>query len=78
MAFVIPNKNPIVVEGRLDGIISIEPKGTKGFGYDPLFYIPQLKKHAAELSQEEKSAISHRGNALRELKTHLEKMLDEK
>ena len=58
-------KEPIVVEGRCPGVILTAPRGENGFGYDPLFYIPELKKSFAELSSEEKNAISHRGRALR-------------
>jgi XTP/dITP diphosphohydrolase len=53
----------VEVAGTLDGFISNTYKGENGFGYDPLFYIPSLNKHAAELSKAEKSNISHRGAA---------------
>ena len=53
--------------GRVDGEISREPKGHNGFGYDPVFYYPPLRKTLAEMSLEEKSEISHRGRALAEL-----------
>ena len=52
-----------IFEGKCDGIISLEPRGTKGFGYDPIFYIPSLGKHMAELDLDEKNRISHRGIA---------------
>jgi XTP/dITP diphosphohydrolase len=55
------------IRGRAEGIILEAPRGTNGFGYDPLFYFPQIDKTFAELSAEEKSAYSHRGAAFREL-----------
>lgn len=61
---------PIVAEGRWEGRIALEPLGAGGFGYDPVFYDPALGRTAAELSAEQKNAVSHRGRAaarLREL-----------
>lgn len=58
---------PIVVSGVWHGQILQSPKGQGGFGYDPLFFDPVLKQTAAELSLEEKSRVSHRGQALRAL-----------
>ena len=55
------------MEGICPGVILEELKGSGGFGYDPLFYIPQLKKTMAELSVEEKNKISHRGQAWRKM-----------
>lgn len=56
-----------VVEGRADGIIIDAPRGSGGFGYDPHFFYPPLRKTFAELTPEEKSAVSHRGKAFRKL-----------
>ncbi len=56
-----------VVEGRADGFIIDEPRGAGGFGYDPYFFFPPLAKTFAELSPEEKFAVSHRGEAFRKL-----------
>ena len=53
--------------GTAEGIILDAPRGTNGFGYDPLFYFPQIKKTFAELTSEEKSKYSHRGAAFRSL-----------
>jgi len=50
-------------EGKVEGIISYEPKGSGGFGYDPIFFIPELNQHMAELSSAQKHQISHRGRA---------------
>jgi XTP/dITP diphosphohydrolase len=56
-----------VTEGRADGVILDEPRGTGGFGYDPYFFYPPLGKTFAELKAEEKFAVSHRGKAFRQL-----------
>ncbi len=61
-----------VVTSRVDGEILESPRGTGGFGYDPMFYFPALKKTFAELSREEKNQISHRGKAFRKLLTSME------
>ena len=58
-------------EGIVKGEIIREKKGSSGFGYDPVFYLPELEKTYAELAPEEKNAISHRGNALKILKEEL-------
>lgn len=56
---------PLIAEGRWQGEIIDAPRGTGGFGYDPHFYLPALGRTAAELSAEQKHALSHRGAALR-------------
>ncbi|CAH0119170.1 MULTISPECIES: XTP/dITP diphosphatase [unclassified Paenibacillus] len=61
------SEESITATGSVDGYITVEPRGTGGFGYDPLFYLPDLHKTMAELSVEEKQAISHRGQALKQL-----------
>lgn len=75
IALAIPQKEPITTKGTIEGIIGYEIKGENGFGYDPIFYIPELKMTAAELSTEEKNKISHRGKALKQMKKILEKMV---
>jgi XTP/dITP diphosphohydrolase len=60
-----------IFEGTLDGLIISERRGSGGFGYDPVFYITELERSAAELTRAEKSGISHRGKALRKLKAYL-------
>lgn len=55
---------PLIAEGRWKGIILRAPRGTQGFGYDPLFYLPEHHATAAELSAERKNRISHRGQAM--------------
>ena len=66
-----PDGRRIVARGECPGQILFAPKGTGGFGYDPVFYLPELEKTYAELASEEKNAISHRGNALKILKEEL-------
>jgi XTP/dITP diphosphohydrolase len=58
---------PLIAEGEWHGEIAHEERGDGGFGYDPLFWLPALNKMSAELSRDEKHAISHRGKALRVL-----------
>lgn len=55
-------------QGSQEGSITFEPKGVQGFGYDPVFFIAELGKTAAEVSQEEKNRVSHRGQALQKIK----------
>ena len=59
----------------IEGRIADEPAGENGFGYDPIFYIPQLKKYSAELSLEEKNLISHRGKAMRAVKNRIMELI---
>lgn len=75
IALAIPKKEPITTKGTIEGIIGYEIKGENGFGYDPIFYIPELKMTVAELPIEEKNKISHRGKALKQMKKILEKMV---
>ena len=62
---------PIISEGRWHGEIIDTPRGENGFGYDPYFLVPQFGKTGAELDQDTKNAISHRGQALRDLVSKL-------
>mgnify|MGYP000506426174 CR=1 FL=1 len=72
IALVDPFKNiEITVEGRCEGIIAKEPAGENGFGYDPIFYLPEYDKTMAQISQEEKNKISHRGRALQKMKREI-------
>ncbi|MBN2590443.1 MAG: XTP/dITP diphosphatase [Sedimentisphaerales bacterium] len=61
----------IETRGTLEGIIIEEEIGTNGFGYDPIFFVPSLNKTVAQLNQDEKNIISHRGNALKNLKEQM-------
>jgi XTP/dITP diphosphohydrolase len=67
LALVFPGGREIIVEGTCEGIITHEPRGKGGFGYDPVFFIPEIKKTMAELTFEEKNLISHRARAVRAL-----------
>ena len=71
-----PNGDTVTARGECPGTIAYAPRGENGFGYDPIFVLPSLKKTFAQLTPGEKNAISHRGNALREFKTELEKYLN--
>ena len=64
IACVFPNGDTIEAEGICPGSIAYAPQGDGGFGYDPVFYLPQLRKTYAQLTPEEKAAVSHRGKAL--------------
>jgi XTP/dITP diphosphohydrolase len=66
-----------LVEGRSEGLILSEPRGAKGFGYDPLFLYPSLGKTFAELDPEQKLLVSHRGAALRKMKIILKEFMEE-
>ena len=71
-----PNGDRVEARGECAGTLAYAPRGADGFGYDPIFFVPGLKKTFAELSPEEKNAISHRGNALNKFKTELESYLN--
>lgn len=71
IAAALPDGSIINTEGILEGIIAKEPAGTEGFGYDPIFYIPEFGATSAELTLEQKNKISHRGKALAEMKKKL-------
>ena len=62
-------------QGECQGIIALEPKGDNGFGYDPIFYLPELRKTMAELSMDEKNEVSHRGKAVRKARHILEQRM---
>lgn len=71
-----PEKILLEAEGKLEGVITQEPFGTNGFGYDPIFFLPQTNKTAAQLTAEEKNAVSHRANAVKQLKPLFDKLLN--
>lgn len=76
IAAVLPGGRELTVRGTIEGRIGYEEKGENGFGYDPIFYVPELSKTTAELTEEEKNRISHRGRALRLMKEELRKHED--
>ena len=77
IACAFPNGDTLTAEGRCDGTIAFAPMGEGGFGYDPVFFVPEKAKTFGQLTAEEKSAISHRGRALEsfvgKLETYLKK-----
>ena len=72
-----PNGDVITARGECPGTIAFAPMGEGGFGYDPVFFLPSLKKTFAQLSPEEKNAISHRGKALEAFRVKLEDYLNQ-
>ncbi len=78
MAFAKPGRVLIESAGRVEGRIVEVPRGGNGFGYDPHFEIPAVGRTAAELSPEEKSALSHRGAALRDILPRIEALLSDR
>lgn len=75
MVLIISEDKIIKVQGEVEGIITDEFKGEEGFGYDPLFFVTKYNKTFAQMSNEEKNIISHRGRALGKLKDELEKLI---
>lgn len=73
IAAVLPGGKELTVRAAIEGRIGYEEKGSGGFGYDPIFYVPRLQKTTAELTEEEKNLVSHRGQALRLMKEELKK-----
>jgi XTP/dITP diphosphohydrolase len=72
IAAVFPDGSEVVREAAMEGIIGYQEAGENGFGYDPIFYLPEFGCTSAELSPEDKNAISHRGQALRLMRKELE------
>lgn len=68
LALVFPDGREAIAEGKCEGIILHKPRGTGGFGYDPVFFLSDLNKTMAELAVDEKNQISHRAQAVGELK----------
>lgn len=76
ISIAVPTGAALTYQGRCEGIIVDEPKGESGFGYDPIFFYPDLGKTFAELSLQEKSQVSHRGKAFQEIIQEFDKILD--
>lgn len=72
LAVATPDKNTIFKKGYCEGRISVSPKGSNGFGYDPIFIPRNHTRTMAELSSDEKNSISHRSNAIKQLEDWLE------
>lgn len=75
MAAVMPDGEVIETEGVMEGMIGCEIAGENGFGYDPIFYLPEFKASSAQITPEEKNAVSHRGKALRFMQGELQKRI---
>lgn len=75
LALASPDKLLAQTRGVLEGEILTEKRGEGGFGYDPVFYVPQVGKTAAQMSKDEKNSISHRFNAVKMLKPQLKGLL---
>lgn len=73
IAAVMPDGRELTTRATIEGRIGYEEKGENGFGYDPIFYVPQFGKTTAELTEEEKNQVSHRGKALQLMKEELKK-----
>jgi len=74
LALALNQDQHYLVEACVSGLIARERRGKKGFGYDPVFYLPRFKKTFAQMTLAEKNKISHRGKALRRLRRLLEKL----
>lgn len=76
IAAAFPDGRIITARGAIEGIIGYEERGEGGFGYDPIFWLPEYGCSTAELTMEKKNELSHRGKALREMKNELKKVLE--
>jgi len=76
LAIVTPEGEEVLTEGTVEGKILFEPRGSGGFGYDPVFYLPEYGKTMAELEMEEKNKISHRAQAFQKAVPVLQKLIE--
>jgi XTP/dITP diphosphohydrolase len=74
-ALVFPGNGVRVAHGTLDGVIADEPSGRSGFGYDPVFFVPEIGKTLAQVSAEEKNRISHRAKAFAQVRDILSELV---
>ena len=77
IAAALPDGRILTTQGVIEGEIARKPAGEEGFGYDPIFYVPDFHATTAELSPEQKNAVSHRGRALRAMKKKLARYMEE-
>lgn len=75
ISVAVPDGPALTYEGRCEGLIAEAPAGENGFGYDPIFFYPPLNKTFAQLDRQTKSTVSHRGQALGELREEFDKVL---
>lgn len=76
ISIAVPTGAALTYESRCEGVLTREPVGENGFGYDPLFFFPELNKTFAQLSIAEKADISHRGKALKEVSNEMDKIIE--
>ncbi|MBF0227078.1 MAG: XTP/dITP diphosphatase [Desulfobacterales bacterium] len=75
LSLSVPSGKALTYEANCEGIIADAPSGSNGFGYDPIFFYPPLNKTFGQLTNDEKTIVSHRGKALKELSNELDKVL---
>jgi len=75
ISIAVPSGAALTYEGRCDGVILESPRGSNGFGYDPVFFFQEFNKTFAEISREKKIRVSNRGKALRELRDEFDKVI---
>jgi XTP/dITP diphosphohydrolase len=75
LSIAVPTGPALTYEDRCEGVLIDAPRGANGFGYDPIFYYAPLKKTFAELTRQEKSQVSHRGKALRQVRDEFDKVM---
>jgi XTP/dITP diphosphohydrolase len=75
ISIAVPTGAALTYEARCEGLIAEHPSGINGFGYDPIFYYPSFDKTFAEITRVEKSYVSHRGKAMREVRDEFDKVL---
>jgi XTP/dITP diphosphohydrolase len=75
ISIAVPTGAALTYEGECKGVITREPVGNNGFGYDPLFFYPQLNKTFAQLNIQEKANVSHRGKALKQIADEMDKII---
>jgi XTP/dITP diphosphohydrolase len=76
ISIAVPTGAALTYEGRCEGVLTREPAGDNGFGYDPLFFFPELNKTFAQLSIAQKGDISHRGKALKDVSREMDKIIE--
>jgi XTP/dITP diphosphohydrolase len=76
ISIAVPTGAALTYEGECHGVITQEPAGDNGFGYDPLFFYPEFNKTFAQLSIQEKGSVSHRGKALKEIADEMDKIIE--
>jgi len=75
LSIAVPTGPALTYEGRCEGVLMEAPRGDNGFGYDPIFYYAPMQKTFAELTRQEKSQVSHRGKALRQVRDEFDKVI---